>query len=140
MAITTKTQALKKLYKAIIGEDTTKNDPTKIICDLADNWSGGGGGGSSDFSTATVTVVNNTDDYVEFYFPKIISLPSGTYTEATSPNGDPHTTEELVIALAEDGCIVLPTGISGNIAVSGDASISDRGMIIITGDCTITIS
>lgn len=103
----------------------------------------GGGGGSSDFSTATVTLVNNTDDYVELYFPKFVvfaSDPSGTYTFAGSSNGDPHTTEEVTIALAEDGCVVLPSGISGNIEVSGDATIGFRGMIIITGDCTITIS
>lgn len=98
------------------------------------------GGGSSDFSTATVTLVNNTDGYAVLEFPKVASLPSGTYTTASSPDGDPHATEEVVIALAEDGCVVLPVGITGNIAVSGDATIGDRGMIIITGDCTITIS
>ena len=41
MAIVTMTQALKKLYKAVVGEDTTKNNPTKIVSDLADNYSGG---------------------------------------------------------------------------------------------------
>jgi len=45
MAIVTMTQALKKLYKAVVGEDTTKNNPTKIVSDLADNYSSGGSGG-----------------------------------------------------------------------------------------------
>lgn len=43
MAITTVTKALRKLYKSVTGEETNKISPTKIISDLADNYSGGGG-------------------------------------------------------------------------------------------------
>ena len=43
MAIVNETQALKKLYKSVVGSETKKNEPSKIISELADNWSGGGG-------------------------------------------------------------------------------------------------
>lgn len=93
MATGTVTHALRKLYKAIVGQDIAKNNPTKIINDLADNWPEGitieslsvtendtytapegkayspvtvnVSGGSSDFSTATVTVTNNTDTVIK---------------------------------------------------------------------------
>lgn len=55
MAIVTMTQALKKLYKAVVGEDTTKNNPTKIVSDLADNYSGGGSGGGSGIFEVNIT-------------------------------------------------------------------------------------
>ena len=96
MATGTVTHALRKLYKAIVGQDIAKNNPTKIINDLADNWPDGitvealsvtengtytaqegkaytpvtvnVSGGSSDFSTATVTIVNtNGNANLDFY-------------------------------------------------------------------------
>ena len=59
MAIVTMTQALKKLYKAVVGEDTEKNNPTKIVSDLAENYSGSGGGGGA--SGLVVNIVDNTE-------------------------------------------------------------------------------
>ena len=75
MAINTVTKALRKLYKSVTGEETNKNSPTKIISDLADNWSGGGGGvlmvhitAQPDFSTNPPTATYTSDKtYEEVY-------------------------------------------------------------------------
>lgn len=50
MAIVNETQALKKLYKSVVGSETKKNEPSKIISELADNWNGGGGGYDAEVS------------------------------------------------------------------------------------------
>lgn len=55
MAVNTITKALKKLFKTITGQDPVSNNPTKLINELADNWSGGGSGGSGNGFDALIT-------------------------------------------------------------------------------------
>lgn len=94
---------------------------------------GGGGGGESDFSTAQVTVVNNTSAETAIGLLMTIinedgdlyvtnGLPSGTYT----------------VPLLNGALYIAYLGLSA-VSVSGNASEED-GDITITGDCTITIS
>lgn len=51
----TTTQALKKLYKKITGENA-RNSAAKILSDLADNWSGEGGGGTQYEAGDNITI------------------------------------------------------------------------------------
>lgn len=97
------------------------------------------GGGSSDFSTAEVTIVNNTTDYVVYNMPIVRTTEFGNVITASSPDGDPQTTEKVTVAIAKGGSIATPTEVGGNVSVSGNASIVFHGDIHITGDCTITI-
>ena len=93
-----------------------------------------GGGGSSDFSTATMTVTGGTP---VIYMATIIDMAEygvvGSYptnTELSSP---------YTIILYKGKAYV---SIDATIAsISGDASVDQiTGMLVVTGDCTITIS
>lgn len=99
--------------------------------------SGGGGGGSSDFSTAEVTITNNSADYIE------LDLCYG-YNDVVRGN-----TVEAGVKLDENDSItvdaILYKGNFGtiapmlNITCTGGATYNN-GVLKITGDCTITIS
>ena len=93
------------------------------------------GGGSSDFSAAEVTVINNTNDPVKVDAP--LAIVVGEYTFAgTSTLVEPGTKIlNVVLYFGKGACAVA----EGNVSVSGDAEL-DEGYIIVTGDCTITIS
>lgn len=129
MAIVTVAQALKKLYKTIVGEDTKKNNPTKIIVELADHWPGTGGGsgsGSSDYSTAQVTV----NDTATLY-SALGTRGGNTIISPVEVNGS--GTYTVVLYQGKAGATADPsTPISGNIEAFGE-----DGSFIITGDCTI---
>lgn len=93
------------------------------------NVSGGVGG---DFSTATVTIVNNSPGFVGVFveaFPEYNCL-LGEYGEF--PSGT-HT-----VPLYK-GTLILDTNGSGSVSVSGACEYADD-QFTITGDCTITIS
>lgn len=99
--------------------------------------SGGGGGGSSDFSTAQVTLV-------------------GTWDKVISPIGiiDPGPGIAIVLPMAGEHTLVLykgeqklfPTTSEGQqISATGNATATfdkeyQEWRIIITGDCTLTIT
>lgn len=93
------------------------------------------GGGSSDFSTATVTVINNSDAPVQVNAP--LAIVNGEYKfsgffELVEPG-----TEILNVVLYFGECTSLVN--ESNISVSGNAELDD-GYVVVTGDCTITIS
>lgn len=92
-----------------------------------------GGGGSSDFSTAEVTV--NANKQFEFYVP-LINDEFG-YLGAYD-NINPDESETLTVGLYK-GKAVTRFYTDGVVSVSGNAQLNDD-QILITGDCTITIS
>lgn len=96
---------------------------------------GGGGGGSSDFSTAEVTVINNTNAPVKVNAPLVIVNGEYKFSDF-STLVEPGTVILNVVLYFGEGTSFVD---EGNVSVSGDAEL-DEGYIIITGDCTITIS
>ena len=95
-----------------------------------------GGGGGGDLSTANVTVTLNTPTYIvagfcvdDGEFPGLFPMiqQSGDYK----------------IALYKSKSIVLDLGaLMGQphtITVTGNATVLETGMVLVTGDCTITV-
>ena len=111
---------------------------------------GGGGGGSSDFSTATVTITLNdgTKEYLEYYNP--IYWEADEYDEGfpalASVNMDavaPHATNVVPIILYKGyGLMIFADPIKNSTTLSGDCEFPGEygNMLLIWGDCTITIS
>lgn len=127
----TTTEALQKVYEALTNDTAHHINVTEIIDDLATNWdSGGGGGGSSDFSTAKLTYSGVEQIYISRIYAKgdnisvtPIIADSGTY-DVVLYNGVAYGDLDRVL---------------GNVSVDGAIEYDDGG-VIITGDCTITIS
>lgn len=129
------------IHYAITGKESeNKNNWSKIVNSMADNWPEGGGG-SSDFSTATVTFVQTSKD----------SDGGGGWTDITTIQSDdkltwiadfdtmynvsPTHTQEVV--LYKGHAIGVAGGMDMN--VSGNATYnSETEEIDITGDCTIS--
>lgn len=88
-----------------------------------------GGGGSSDFSTAEVTLTNET--------PFGLTLAHIDNTTGISPHMAQSGEYEVVLYKGKaEGVFMSP---SGNLSVTGNITYND-GELVITGDCTITIS
>lgn len=97
-----------------------------------------GGGGSSDFSTATLTVNGNFNAEADLFIAPLV--------EKDPNNGD------IALPLIQSGnstyTVILYKGKSAlmymgkksiTITVSGNIETVNRGVYIITGDCTINI-
>lgn len=97
----------------------------------------GGGGGSSDFSTAQVTVINNSLQNIPIYAPFDTQYgPMGSQTSSPQSNisFDVIIHNNIGTLLYFDyGAITYQTEATGNIE-------KDNDDFIITGDGTITIS
>lgn len=104
------------------------------------------GGGSSDFSTAQVTFVNNTGA------SSVASVPNCVEENALG-SGSPATVTYFVptqdatpvvanVPLYKGSCYGFwdTNDEQFEISVSGDVALMGGGTILITGDCTITIS
>lgn len=104
---------------------------------VAKKLSGGGGGGSNDFSTAEVTVVNNSVNEVELPIIYVGSTPMGDVLLSSVAYIDAQDTQTINAVLYNNNAFVDVYGL--NVSVSGNASIGNDA-VIITGDCTITIS
>lgn len=150
--------ALRKLYKAISGEDNykvntskllvdihkaltnkepvNKNNHARIISELADNWTGGGGGGgSSDFSIAEITVASSgTAEGVVFFIG--ITEDGLTNVDLSEGSGGSPETGQVVLYKGVNNAFI---DTSSEVSVSGSA-IYDSGSLTITGDCTVTFS
>lgn len=108
-----------------------------------------GGGGSSDFSTATVTIVNNTAGTLDsIYMPHAMAADA----EQGSPDismpvflsGIPIETSSYNAILYKGSCyfdyLQYSTPYSTTpVEITGSAEKIFDGAIVITGDCTITI-
>lgn len=101
-----------------------------------------GGGGSSDFSTAQVTVVNNSQSDA-FNFIMAVTMTNGGISATTglalgTPVGE---TEVFNVALYKGNAhIQFESDEHLVITTSGNISDLGGGNYMVTGDCTITIS
>lgn len=115
---------------------------------------GGGGGGSSDFSTAQVTIVNNSDWHFNVFPNSIDEMVTSFYY---NPTDNYFYTEDISVSVGATAVLnycylgaygfamVKPNLITA--ALSGNAEIVETTqygetyeVIKVTGDCTITIS
>lgn len=152
----TRTEALRKLYKKVTNEEApvTANTITEVLVALADKYSGdepvaantitdalvaladnysGGGGGSSDFSTAQVTAAI-AGDYMQIPFVYDEGGEAGIVSTGITESG----TYSVPIY---KGMLVGSIDATRTVNVSGNAEYDQSNhVIIITGDCTITIS
>ena len=96
-----------------------------------------GGGGSSDFSTATMTVVNNSDGSLSVECPFIIDMGEFEIPLAII-SVDPHDTSvwDIILYKGKTGAVTVTSGVT----VSGNITDMGEGSYLVTGDCTITIS
>lgn len=110
------------------------------------------GGGSSDFSTAQVTIVNESG------YNRILSMPVYYAAEDDEPafmnaylNMFPNGTVTVDVAVPIDGKTEVYSGETGDklqgvqmgstlTVTSGSATQASNNRVTITGDCTITIS
>ena len=97
----------------------------------------GGGGGSSDFSTATVTLVDNTQSGGNIFIPFVIegdiSLAVG---QIATQGGDTRTIQAIMYKEKSSATVTF----GSNISVTGNIQDFGEGNYLITGDGTITIS
>ena len=99
-----------------------------------------GGGGSSDFSTATVTVINDSSDGVTMsgaFFDE--GAVYGTvYGEELSAPG----TQEMSLIVYKNASseLYFDLGTTTITTITGDATQRGSAYVDVTGDCTITIS
>lgn len=122
------------IHYAITGKESpNKNNWSKIVNSMADNWPEGGGG-SSDFSTATVTIVGTTPD-VEF---ECVSIDEDGMHHTISVSTGSGT---ATVVLYQGSASLINNNEYEIMSISGDIEY-DVAMdeYTITGDCTITIS
>lgn len=99
---------------------------------------GGGGGGSSDFSTAQVTVINETNQSVGMQIAYAMDVEGFASFSAGETSFEPSATTALE-AILYKGKSYATVGI-GTISATGNAETLAEREALITGDCTITIS
>ena len=145
---------------------TPHNTNRAVLSSMLNQLAEGGGGGSSDFSTAEVTVVNNTDSYqsvtlmsnyisnhamTEYISAVRITDEYGAsndhFTEPLGVNGGESINVDVYLisgknfsagANGEGVTITLAGQAEESYVVAPDES--HLPVILITGDCTITIS
>lgn len=96
-----------------------------------------GGGGSSDFSTAEVTIINNSADNITIWGAVCLEEEANYSCEVES-----NATETFEMILYKNIAAIMTVNddtepIEG--VATGDIS-GDSGAYTVTGDCTITIS
>jgi len=96
------------------------------------------GGGSSDFSTAEVTIANNTGSLVTFDSP-LIEEDEGEFLVMNETIFNGERTLVIVLYKGRSASDINIDTTSDNITVTGNATYEDQ-RLVITGDCTITIS
>ena len=128
--------------------ETPQNTNPAILNTMLDQLSSGDGGGgeSGDFSTAEVTIINNSqvdslsncpncwesNTLPVENFPPVVNSTALIATE---------NTKIIYAPLYKGACFWTPTEISlSDIVLNGDISNFMNFGLLITGDCTITIS
>ena len=95
-----------------------------------------GGGGSSDFSTAEVTITNNKNDTLAINVPMIVS-EDGFSALIIADNVDIGE-NQYTVPLYQGVAFIMPLDDIGTPTITGDCEYDDY--LIVSGDCTITIS
>lgn len=141
--------ALKSLYVKLGGELTDKPDGTHTVAELVTIpecvdaityiAEPGGGGGSSDFSTAEVTITDNSSNGGTLHFPYTMDEEFASFLMPNLYlNGD-GSERVLTAVLYKGSCaLLLPDDLDVD-SMSGDIS-SLAGALLITGDCAITLT
>ena len=105
---------------------------------------GGGGGGSSDFTTATVTIANNTNKIIICYCPSLFEVDeydTGFPALIANAEQDAYSmSSEIFSAPLYKGSCLLRFDDEVTATITGSATQMNSMEIIVTGDCTITIS
>lgn len=101
-------------------------------------------GGSSDFSTAEVTITNNSGEKVGFYLPVYMNIPEyGAIIQGFMMTDSEEPTFEGEVVIPTNGELYVGSTLAqfttSNTTVTGNARV-ENGQLVITGDCTITIS
>ena len=107
----------------------------------------GGGGGSSDFSTAQVTIINNTaGDIFNVFIPSICEenelgegSPALLYNKLSMDIPQGESIYEVPMYKGFTLCVNLLFTDDATVTTSGNIVYED-GEASITGDCTITIN
>lgn len=104
----------------------------------------GGGGGSSDFSTAQVTLIGKDgviagDVYLPITLDGEDGMPDVAFFQANYVANQQHTYNAIMYKGATLGRIANTAGRSIE-SIIGNAQDMGNGLLLITGDCTITIS
>jgi hypothetical protein len=108
-------------------------------CNGEDIGSGGGGGGG-DFSTAEVTITDESEAVSIWGAFLIIDNEEEPHNATTSFYGR-FTSNKIV--LYKGAAVVTLEGIPGGYSINTSGSIEDLGSgydFVVTGDCTITVS
>ena len=98
-----------------------------------------GGGGGGDFSTAQVTVVNTNTGSARS-LKGANTVDNGEDTGSAGSMGIPTSTTETFSAILYKGVALINRGDATIVSVSGSAEKLGSSMVMVTGDCTITIS
>lgn len=134
----TKADALKDIYVTLGGNASDVEEVstvTEMIQKVTEVASGGGGGG--DFSTATVTVIANSN--TPLTVPVAVDDPLADAARGFYPVWSGSTNLTVILYKGAAFLTIDPNDDTHEITnVSGNASIVDDGIVIITGDCTVT--
>lgn len=122
---------------------TPHNTNRAVLSSMLNQLAEDGSGGSSDFSTAQVTVVNNTQEDVMMAQLPIVTTDLRVQGEVAKAEGGfvfGGLTETYTVLLAKDGCAFDDMGLPQH-TLSGDITKvveDDMATFVVTGDCTIT--
>lgn len=89
------------------------------------------GGSSSDFSTASLSIVDISLGNAVIY-PSVVTMGDFDVCVANQGNGGTHP---VVLYQGKAGVMVQ----AESYTLSGDATDMGEGMVLVTGDCTITL-
>lgn len=102
---------------------------------------GGGGGGDSDFSTAALTIVNDTAVTIHntWFVPQAFDGEEDDSTSGIFIYAEDGSSPHTVILYKGKAQAYFPSD-GYLITTSGDIEDDGDGYYIITGDCTVTVS
>lgn len=103
--------------------------------------SGGGGGGSSDFSTAEVTLVGKDGSVAgDVYLSTALEeSPAASVPRVNFIANESHTYNAILYKGSAAAFVANPAAHTIE-SITGDAQELSPGVIVITGDCSITIA